>query len=191
MESQSVGDLEEESRTDVMDEDVRVAEVLLVVIVLAHQVRTIVIICHAVHVGIGIVDGDAYVVYILGLSSGGLHQVVVCEHLIFLQSVGTQHLMADGVVVGIVAATLLHGDRHLVDTHLHGGQAVFAGKGRRQVEHQVARVGSSPVGIASEYLVFRRDVDVLQQVELRRQLTRHVGTGLRVSDFSQIAGVGQ
>ena len=188
MEAHTVGNLEEEARTDVMGEGVGVAEVFRMVEILQHEVGAVVLVEGTVGSRIGIVqrDADAILIGIAGAHIVELAQIGIAEHMVLAKATIEDHPCLHGVEVGIVADAFLQGRCHLANTHLHGREAVGIAEGRGDIEDEVAGVGRGTSVEEIGYLALFRHRYSFQEMELRGELANDIGTRLGIPDAAKI-----
>ena len=112
MEAVAISDLEEEAWTYFMAEGIGIFEIFRVLVVLADDIRAIVVVGYAAN-GIGVVERDVEIlrVFLVG-------EVAIAEHLVLAQPARFHHSALDRIEIGIVFHSWLHRGGQLVYGHL-------------------------------------------------------------------------
>ena len=109
-----------------MDEGVGVLEVFRMLVIGTHDIRSVVLVCLAVLVGVWLVDGDVDVWQVAAGASYAVGEEVVDVGVVscLLDAVGAYESLFYGVVVGVVELAFGDGCAHFVHHKLHGCERV-------------------------------------------------------------------
>ena len=159
-----------------MDEAVAGLEILRMLIIGLHDVRTVVLVGLAV-LGIWLVEINLEVSYIIAELIGGTCLVIVLAD----KSVGK------GIEVREIVGVLRHRLGHLISSHLHRGEGIAVCAPVR--DEQVAGVCLyfATVGILD--ILQGIDVEIRKYAKLAHVIARNVCTRLRILYFSYQSGV--
>ena len=162
------------------------------IVIVSEDIGSVVVVFVTVSVRIFVREGDTGIISIIGSAPDAVResQVAETEEETLLQTVLTDESLFSGVVVAVVGLSLAHGLVEFQNVHLQGCKRVA--KAGTLVEDHPYLTGvrhDVPFSIFGQDLILCWHRKTFLDVELRHELSLHIGACLWIPDTSKIGVV--